>query len=44
VMAIGFVYWFVPETKGHSVEEITQIFDQQAARGVTASAAHATAA
>ncbi len=42
-MAIGFVYWFVPETKGHSVEEITQIFDQQAARGISTSAAHAPA-
>ena len=43
VMAIGFVYWFVPETKGHSVEEITQIFDEQASRGITTSAAHAPA-
>jgi SP family arabinose:H+ symporter-like MFS transporter len=43
VMAIAFVYWFVPETKGHSVEEITQIFDEQAARGISTSAAHAPA-
>jgi MFS transporter, SP family, arabinose:H+ symporter len=43
VLAIGFVYRFVPETKGRSVEEITQIFEQEAARGVTASAAHAPA-
>jgi MFS family permease len=39
VLAIGFVYRFVPETKGRSVEEITQIFEREAARGVTASAA-----
>jgi MFS transporter, SP family, arabinose:H+ symporter len=44
IMAIGFVYWFVPETKGHSVEEITHIFDEQASRGITTSAAHAPAA
>ena len=30
VIAIGFVYRFVPETKGRSVEEITQIFEQEA--------------
>ena len=39
VVAIGFVYRFVPETKNRSVEEITQIFDEQATRGVTTSAA-----
>ena len=39
VMAILFVYRFVPETKGHSVEEITRIFDREAEKGVTASAA-----
>jgi MFS transporter, SP family, arabinose:H+ symporter len=44
VLAIAFVYWFVPETKGHSVEEITHIFDEQASRGITTSAAHAPAA
>jgi SP family arabinose:H+ symporter-like MFS transporter len=44
VMAIGFVYWFVPETKGHSVEEITQIFDRQAAHGIATSAANAQTA
>ena len=38
-MAILFVYRFVPETKGHSVEEITRIFDREAERGITASAA-----
>ncbi len=43
VLAIGFVYRFVPETKGRSVEEITGIFEQEAARGVTAGAAHAPA-
>ena len=37
--AILFVYRFVPETKGHSVEEITRIFDREAEKGVTASAA-----
>ena len=41
VLAIGFVYWFLPETKGRSVEEITEIFDREAARGVSSSAAHA---
>jgi sugar porter (SP) family MFS transporter len=35
VLAIGFVYRFVPETKGHSVEEITEIFDREAS-GATA--------
>jgi H+/Cl- antiporter ClcA len=44
VLAIAFVYRFVPETKGHSVEEITQIFEHEAERGLTASAAHARAA
>lgn len=44
VLAIGFVYWFLPETKGRSVEEITGIFEQEAARGVSTSAAHAPAA
>jgi len=39
LMAIAFVYRFVPETKGHSVEEITRIFDREAERGVLASAA-----
>jgi len=39
LMAIAFVYRFVPETKGHSVEEITRIFDREAEKGITASAA-----
>ena len=39
LMAILFVYRFVPETKGHSVEEINRIFDREAERGVLASAA-----
>jgi membrane protein implicated in regulation of membrane protease activity len=30
VVAIGFVYKFVPETKGHSVEQIVTIFEEQA--------------
>ncbi|HEY1623784.1 MAG TPA: sugar porter family MFS transporter [Streptosporangiaceae bacterium] len=28
--AVAFVYWFLPETKGHSVEEIIQLFERQA--------------
>ena len=39
VMAILFVYRFVPEAKGHSVEEVTRIFEREAERGITASAA-----
>jgi MFS transporter, SP family, arabinose:H+ symporter len=35
--AIAFVYWFLPETKGHSVEEITRLFERQAREGVSAS-------
>ncbi len=38
IIAIGFVYRFVPETKGRSVEEITQIFEQEARTGETAAA------
>jgi SP family arabinose:H+ symporter-like MFS transporter len=34
VLAILFVSKFLPETKGHSVEEITQIFERQAATSV----------
>jgi sugar porter (SP) family MFS transporter len=34
VLAILFVSKFLPETKGHSVEEITQIFERQAADSV----------
>jgi len=30
VMAVGFVYWFLPETKDHSVEEIIGLFERQA--------------
>jgi H+/Cl- antiporter ClcA len=30
LVAIGFVYKFVPETKGHSVEEVVQIFEKEA--------------
>ena len=30
VVAIGFVFKFLPETKGHSVEEVVQIFEKQA--------------
>ncbi|HEX6933047.1 MAG TPA: MFS transporter [Streptosporangiaceae bacterium] len=31
VLAIGFAYRFLPETKNHSVEEITRLFERQAA-------------
>jgi hypothetical protein len=31
IVAIGFVFKFLPETKNMSVEEITDIFDKQAA-------------
>ncbi|HEY1573004.1 MAG TPA: sugar porter family MFS transporter [Pseudonocardiaceae bacterium] len=34
VLAILFVGRFLPETKGHSVEEITRIFERQAQRSV----------
>jgi Sugar (and other) transporter. len=30
VVAIGFVFKFLPETKGHSVEEVVQIFEKEA--------------
>jgi MFS transporter, SP family, arabinose:H+ symporter len=33
LIAIGFVYKFVPETKGHSVEEVVQIFEKEAESG-----------
>jgi MFS transporter, SP family, arabinose:H+ symporter len=38
VMAIAFVYRFVPETKNRSVEEITEIFEHEARTGQTAAA------
>jgi MFS family permease len=28
--AAGFVYWFLPETKGHSIEQIIQLFERDA--------------
>lgn len=31
IVAIGFVYRFVPETKNHSVEEVTELYERQAA-------------
>ena len=31
LVAIGFVYRYVPETKNHSVEEITELYERQAA-------------
>jgi MFS family permease len=33
LIAIGFVFKFVPETKGHSVEAVVQIFEEQAGAG-----------
>ena len=30
VVAIGFVFKFLPETKGRSVEEVVQIFEKEA--------------
>ena len=33
VVAIGFVYKFLPETKGRSVEQVVQIFEKQAEAG-----------
>jgi hypothetical protein len=30
VVAIGFVYKFLPETKGRSVEEVVKIFEREA--------------
>jgi len=38
VVAIGFVYRYVPETKNRSVEEITEIFEREARTGETAAA------
>ncbi len=38
VMAIGFVYRYVPETKNRSVEEIVEIFEHEARTGETAAA------
>jgi MFS transporter, SP family, arabinose:H+ symporter len=31
--AIGFIFRFLPETKNHSVEEITRIFEREAESG-----------
>jgi hypothetical protein len=33
VVAIGFVYRFLPETKGLSVEQAVQVFEREAAGG-----------
>jgi hypothetical protein len=30
VVAIGFVFRFLPETKGRSVEEVVHVFEKQA--------------
>jgi hypothetical protein len=38
VVAIAFVYWFLPETKGLSVEQAVHVFERQA-KGETAAAA-----
>jgi hypothetical protein len=34
-VAIAFVFKFLPETKGHSVEEVVRIFEKQAEAGKT---------
>ena len=39
LVAIAFVHRYVPETKGRSVEEITQLFERQSATHATAQAA-----
>ena len=39
VVAIGFVFKFLPETKGHSVEEVVQTFEKLSASMAVASAA-----
>jgi MFS transporter, SP family, arabinose:H+ symporter len=36
--AVAFVYWFLPETKGHSVEEIIQLFEREAKAPTTPAA------
>lgn len=41
LVAIGFIYWYLPETKNHSVEQITRLFEQQADEGARAGAPHA---
>jgi hypothetical protein len=33
VVAIGFVFKFLPETKGLSVEQVVRVFEQQAEAG-----------
>jgi hypothetical protein len=33
VVAIGFVYKFLPETKGLSVEQAVQVYDKEAVGG-----------
>lgn len=38
VAAMAFVHRFLPETKGRSVEEITEIFEHEARTGETAAA------
>jgi MFS family permease len=40
-LAITFVFLFLPETKGHSIEEITELFDKPARQAVAASLAPA---
>ncbi|HYK70330.1 MAG TPA: sugar porter family MFS transporter [Streptosporangiaceae bacterium] len=36
-LAITFIFLFLPETKGHSVEEITELFERPARQAVSAS-------
>jgi MFS family permease len=39
LVAVGFVQMFLPETKGHSVEEITRLFEKEGAHGAAESSA-----
>ena len=41
--AVAFVYWFVPETKGRSVEDIIELFEGQATSDAEAGAGADTA-
>ena len=43
LLAIMFVALFLPETKGHSVEEITRLFEQPARQAIPASDQHTAA-
>jgi sugar porter (SP) family MFS transporter len=43
LLAIGFVFRYLPETKGLSVEQITEVFEQQAAGPAASPGAHRAA-